>query len=162
MSKFTFEEYRAFGWVIHRKLLNEGDTFRVDVAEAMPRNQVDNITYVTRGVLEDPMFNPPRLHTPGSWSLDQPPVPAGQFRFRALEPTTWWCINYVANRKQFPQVQAFSALEQTEFTVNANELVWLCEGQTNNITEPQELTPGLYLAKTNCYMLMFAQARVRT
>lgn len=131
MTDFVHIKVKAFGWVIHRKVLAVGETYRAEVPVDMWPRESENITFWTRGHLaglrEDGYTPPPRRA--GDFSLDRQMMPKGIYRFTALEPTEWWCINWRANRHALPVVTPLRLVAGEERQLRAGTLLFICAGE---------------------------------
>lgn len=131
MTDFVHIKTTAFGWVIHRKRLEPGQTYRAEVLQDTWPKDSENITLWTKGHLrgerEDGYIPPPRRA--GDFSLERQLMPKGVYRFTALEPTEWWCINWRANRHQLPVVQPLRMAAGEQRALRAGTLLFICAGQ---------------------------------
>ncbi len=142
MTDFVNQKVDAFGWVLHRKVLERGQTYTAVVPEDMLPSESENITLWTRGQLrgvrEDGYVPPPR--NPGDFSLERQMMPKGSYSFTALEPTEWWCFNWRANRHALPAVKPLRIEPGQHHRLNAGQLVFLCHGEID--THAGRLDPG--------------------
>lgn len=107
MSAFTFQRFRAFGWVVHRKQLAAGEKFKVHAAAELNPANAPDIAVWTRGrVAVSDMLTGERLpdRVPGDSILKRGRTRKGEFWCTALEPSEFWCISSLANRGKRPQL----------------------------------------------------------
>lgn len=117
--QFNFTRYKAFGWILHRKTLKTGEIFHVEVPSSYNPDVGYNISLWTKGLvtgIDRLSGKPTDRKVPGSSVLDREEVPKSKNEFVAREPSEFWCINYLINRRKLPKVEilkipAFSSLE---------------------------------------------------
>lgn len=133
-NQFSYERHNAFGWVVHRKLLAQGENYSVTVTEDTEGSRIGNITLWTKGRIEGTDRSgqvqvTPRV--PGYSNLNRGLVLAGTYDYVATEPSEWWCINYIANRRRLPQVHIFSAASGEVYALPVGTKLLLCAGSVS-------------------------------
>lgn len=142
MTDFVNTKAKAFGWVIHRKLIAPGETYRASVLEDTLPKDSENITLWTKGHLvgtrEDGYIPPPRRA--GDFSLERQMMPKGIYTFTAQEASEWWCINWRANRHSLPVVLPLRLAPGEQRALRASTLLLVCSGSLE--TQAGEFGPG--------------------
>ncbi|CDN87316.1 hypothetical protein BN948_01736 [Hydrogenophaga intermedia] len=147
MSDFRFERYEAFGWIVHRKILAVGERFEVHANGDIDVANAPDVAVWTRGrVLVEEQGTGRRLpdRQPGDSILRRGRTQAGRFVCTAAEPSEFWCINRVANRRRQPKLAVLDAEPGRELRLVRNAL--LCEGRVRvgdvELAAPQALAKG--------------------
>lgn len=170
MSSFKFERYKAFGWIIHRKILETNDTFVVDIPIEYSPSQGHNISLWTKGRVEgiDALTGlPTQIKLPGSSVLQRDTVPVSKNYFKAVEPSEFWCINYTINRRSLPDVEVIKILAGTTKVFDIGTLALFCTGvfDINNVEYigPKAINfatvSHTVFAKTDTYGFIFKKER---
>lgn len=105
---FTFERYRAHGWVVHRKMLKAGETFVVNVPQGYTLEQAPDIALWTRGYVTGVNLEngePVEPRSPGSSILRRMVMLPGKHLMTAQEDSEFWCVNRIANRNRLPGLE---------------------------------------------------------
>jgi len=166
-APFNYERHKAFGWLVHKKLLLANEKYRVVVPAAVAADKVDNITLWTKGRIEgidiaSSMQIPPRVA--GFNSFIRGDVPAGEYLFTAVEDSEWWCINYTANRNRLPIVQVFLASKGEIKELPIGTRLLICRGAAavngQSHTAPAAFdvkqSPATLQANEDCFGFIFA------
>ena len=167
-TQFRYIRHNVFGWIIHSKNLNAGESYLVNVTENTEASQLGNITLWTKGLIEGRNITGnvqviPR--TPGYSNINRGTAIAGTYEFTATEASEWWCINYIANKKQLPEVEILYIKKGDSNTYPAGKKIFLCSGSAsvnNTLCEAPialELTSGqqLLTALNTCYGFIFKE-----
>jgi hypothetical protein len=169
-NQFNYERHKAFGWVIHRKVLAAGERYSISVTEDTDGTQIGNITLWTAGRIEGidragGVTIAPRV--PGYTNLNRGAAPAGSYDYVAVEDSEWWCINHTANRNQLPKVQVFTAAVGELKNLPVGTKLLLCAGSVS-FGETQYDAPAAFeisseqatfVAGEQCYGFVFEEAR---
>lgn len=131
-TTFNFQEYNAFGWKIHRKDINSGEFFYAHIGETTERKLIDNITYITKGKLQETKldeFNYKKIHKPGDLSVElYDYLTAGKYMYTAIGKVEWWCLNYTLNRNHLPLVKSFTIKPTESKPLPKGSLLYACAG----------------------------------
>lgn len=167
-AQFNYERHKAFGWVVHRKVLAAGERYTVVVAEDTNGDQTGNITLWTKGRIEGAERSTqaptvPRL--PGYNTINRGLRVAGTYDYAATEPSEWWCINYVFNRNRLPDVRVFSYAPGEVHSLPVGTKLLLCAGSVS-FGETQYDAPAAFevsseqatfVAGEQCYGFIFEE-----
>lgn len=175
---FNFERYNAFGWAVHRKTVQVGESFTVTYKEDTRTGEFNNITFYTKGLLsikysKDNYEGCRDIIDAGSMpALDTEHgvkfMPAGIIMTQtAVEPVEFWCFNYTMNRKKLPTVEKLIIPVGEELTITDKKL-FLCRGTAlvNGIERSGPIELDILLtatikAVTTCYGLFFLEERTK-
>ena len=128
MDGFEFERYEAHGWIIHRKMMAAGEFYDVEIPVGYDIAHAANISLWTSGhVLVTDRDSGAEVgeRTAGDGLLARHSMRAGNYRCTATEPSEFWCINAVVNRRRMPQIELCDT--QDGFALLHGDLL-LCEG----------------------------------
>jgi hypothetical protein len=133
-NQFNYDRHKAFGWVVHRKVLAAGERYTINVTDDTDGSQIGNITLWTKGRIDGVDRSGqvqilPRV--PGYNNINRGPAPAGVYDYVAIEPSEWWCFNYTANRNSLPSVDAFSIAAGEVKVLPVGTKLLLCEGSVS-------------------------------
>jgi hypothetical protein len=151
MPNIVYTPYKAFDWKVHKAECPNGHSFIVTTTKAGPRTEAANIALYTQGLLtgESLTDSLPVLDRPaGTFSQNLNPIRQGQFKFTAVGNTQWWCINYIANQQQLPNVIPVVILAGTIQSFPLGTRLFLCEG-TATVNGQAVITPTCLQANTN-------------
>lgn len=130
-TSFKSEKYKAFGWVLHRKMLEVGANFKVEIpAEYSPKDG-HNISLWTVGKVEGYCSlskKATEVKVPGCSILNKISVPKSDIIFTAAEYSEFWCINYTLNRNKLPDVSILNIPKGTSVLLPLGSKVLFCEG----------------------------------
>lgn len=169
-ADFNFERHKAFGWVVHRKVLAAGEKYSVTVTEDIPDGKTGNITLWTKGRItgsDRSGVQQPTDRVPGFCSLSRQFVPAGSYDYVAAEPSEWWCINHRANRNSLPDVKPFSVRIGEVKAFPAGAKILLCAGSVSfggvqyDAPAAFEISSEqvTFVAGEDCHGFIFAEAK---
>jgi hypothetical protein len=114
--QFKFERFSAFGWLVHRKELDTGESFSVTYIGDSDVSTVNNVTMYVKGRVEVDFGGNNPNNYPGvlkagtlpqkDYAVGNRVFPAGTTLIHtATEPSEFWCFNYEMNRRQLPVVE---------------------------------------------------------
>lgn len=131
MTNFEFQRKYIFGWVVHVKTLQAGDTYAVKVTGDgnVPSNKTGNITLWTKGLITGVNSSTGDITLPrtkGYFSLDRDAIPSGEFKFTAEEDSEWVCVNYIANRKTLPNLRVIRC-DSSSVVIPAGSNILFCD-----------------------------------
>lgn len=135
---FNYKRHIAFGWVVHRKTLNVGESITVSFKEDTYTGEFNNITYFTKGHLtcsysmEGYRGCRTFIDAGSIPALDDMLgtkfMPAGLVQtLTAVEPIEFWCFNYGVNKDKLPVVEKLLLEVDEEVTITDKRL-FLCRG----------------------------------
>jgi hypothetical protein len=168
-NQFTYDRHKAFGWVVHRKVLAEGESYSITVTEDTDGSRIGNITLWTKGRVEGVDRSGRvqiELRVPGYNNINRGLVPAGVYDYVAVEASEWWCINYTANRNRLPVVQVFSYAPGEVHPLPVGTKLLLCAGSVS-FGETQYDAPAAFevsseqatfVAGEQCYGFIFEES----
>lgn len=129
---FSASRFKAFGWILHRKVLAAGDRFSVKVdTEYLPANG-NNISLWTKGRvtgINNVTGLPTAERLPGDTILTLPIVPVSDSHFVAEVDSEFWCINYVINRNRLPEVELFCIKVDETHVWPKDTMLMFCAGK---------------------------------
>lgn len=131
MPNIVYTVYKAFDWRIHKAECLAGSSFIVTTSKAGSRTEAANIALYTKGLLvgESITDNLPVLDRPaGTFSQNLNPIRQGQFKFTAVGDTQWWCINYLSNKNQLPNVLPINIVAGASQLFPVGSKLFLCDG----------------------------------
>lgn len=151
MPNIVYTVYKAFDWKVHKAECLDGYSFLVTTSKTGSRTEAANITLYTKGLLigEAITDNLPVLdRPPGTFSQNLNPIRQGQFKFTAVGNTQWWCINYVFNQKQLPNVLPINIAAGVSQSFPVGSKLFLCDG-TATVNGQAVTTPGCLQASNS-------------
>lgn len=174
----VYKRFRVFGWIVVQCQLEAGDKPQLEIPVATDIREFDNITMYSAGKVSMSYSdgNPNGYRTmllPGDCPVldamtttKNPVVPAQTLiTFEALEPSEYWCFNYLLNRRSLPVLERVIMSEEDTMTVT-NKKLFLMNG-TMTIGDTQYMGPisidianeSVINAVTDCFGVFVAEER---
>lgn len=158
------ETHVAFGWKMHRHVMQSGAVILVHSETDVPRNQAPNRAMYVRGRVacdcSDGAPRPDRL--PGTWSAEMAYHPAGLTRLTALEESEFWCINWTANRRALPVLTPVRIMAGSGMEIAAGAKLFVLLGCSKAGQAPFSLVPDRAMtltADSDLFGFIFSEGR---
>lgn len=169
---FVFQRYHVFGWIIHRKLLEPGEEYTIEVvSDFVNVDEKPNIWLWTKGGVEGVIRGTGKKtlpRRPGDCSLDRPGYAKGIYDFKAIdEPSEFWCMNSIVNRHELPNLTPLRMMRDDLIELKPGTLLLICAGglrlPNNYYSETMALevgeSPVTAKAEADTYGLIFDRKR---
>ena len=157
------EPVNAFGWVVHKHVLQPGCRLITVATQAVSRDRAPNLAIYTagRGAVTNDLVGSMPDREPGMFTGDRPDHPAGTTTITAgNDGLEFWCFNWHANRGALPAAVPLRAADAEMVDLPAGQRVLLCAGALGEFGVGPFLAPGGPLAaRGNVYGLLIGSDR---
>ena len=129
-TAFSVDARRAFGWKVHRHILQPGASLVVVATRDVPRAEAPNLALYVRGraSVTNSLLGEMPNRTPGLFTGDRPDHPAGTTKITAINELEFWCFNWHANRGALPVATPLRATNGEIVELVAGQRVLVCRG----------------------------------
>jgi hypothetical protein len=157
------KNFTCFGWIVQQVIIPENAKMIVVSQNTVQRNKTPNLALYVRGlasVTNDETGAYPNRE-PGLFTANRPEHPKGITTIQALQETELWCFNYLINRRALPQVDKVFISAGSNYTVQPNQLLFVCSGKLDTVTPGQEVDKsGTLIAEQDTYAFVVGARRV--